>query len=470
MIFIMIALIFIPFLAWTAEVAYHDMLVAFREVKGNIVECDPAGDPSSCADTGTLVHLSSDQVTGSVQDEDFGVSLAGGLRLHREVEYCQWSEHKTESCETCTRTDSEGNSESYQCNCVTTFHYTKGWRNHRILSVMFDQPAAHHNPQRNPYPPDTYGSSNARLGAYPLKHELIMNPHGAFRATRRRVEWTRGAQREPQWYDFILRLFWNDLAGNTRYEAIENLRGVERAPAASQHNFVYVGNGGYFFSPYEMTDHGKMFNLFMQYLEGSLLDWQLGDIMPSCTAGDIRVSYRVADPTEASVVGGVVPAERTGTALGLFLTSKNYALGIVHEGVVTAYQMFDREAWEGKKWCLFCRLLLFPCCIAFAEFIAVFSNRCFIDWKATAAAAVAVEGVLVSVGWSILWKFDFDKPLQDVSMALLGVVAVLVGSVAFKRSTESVYGGGFGAVGRWLNDVFALGMYGSAVKDDIKAS
>jgi hypothetical protein len=40
-----------------------------------------------------------------------------------------------------------------------------------------------------------------------------------------------------------------------------------------------------------------------QLMEGSLLDWQLGDLLPSCSAGDVRVSYAAMLPTQLSVVG-----------------------------------------------------------------------------------------------------------------------------------------------------------------------
>ncbi len=63
----------------------------------------------------------------------------------------------------------------------------------------------------------------------------------------------------------------------------------------------------------------------MEYVEGSLLDWQLGDLVPSCTAGDIRLSFRVSDPVELSVVGSAVPG-RDGHVIGLYTTSKNVSV------------------------------------------------------------------------------------------------------------------------------------------------
>jgi hypothetical protein len=46
------------------------------------------------------------------------------------------------------------------------------------------------------------------------------------------------------------------------------------------YDFVCVGWGGNFFSPYQgKSTYGKLFNYFFQYLEGSLFDWQVGDLM-----------------------------------------------------------------------------------------------------------------------------------------------------------------------------------------------
>ena len=43
---------------------------------------------------------------------------------------------------------------------------------------------------------------------------------------------------------------------------------------------------------------------FMQYIEGTLFDWQFGDLMPNtCEAGDIRIRYTVQDPKDISILG-----------------------------------------------------------------------------------------------------------------------------------------------------------------------
>lgn len=48
-----------------------------------------------------------------MEDPDFGVSVSAALKLHRQVEYCQWQETKTEKCETCSR-QRDGKEETYR--------------------------------------------------------------------------------------------------------------------------------------------------------------------------------------------------------------------------------------------------------------------------------------------------------------------------------------------------------------------
>jgi hypothetical protein len=57
--------------------------------------------------------------------------------------------------------------------------------------------------------------------------------------------------------------------------------------------------------------------IMFEHLEGSLFDWQLGDLMPSCTACNVRVSsYAVQDPAVVSVVAALaaVPSDAAGSA------------------------------------------------------------------------------------------------------------------------------------------------------------
>jgi hypothetical protein len=99
---------------------------------------------------------------------------------------------------------------------------------------------------------------------------------------------------------------------------------------------------------------------FVQWREGSLLDYQFGDLVPSCTAGDIRVSYYVIDPPGGSLsgLGKLVRTVPTGGAVGegveqgrgpkwtldLHTTRKGRPLGLLRAGSFSASALMDTEA------------------------------------------------------------------------------------------------------------------------------
>jgi hypothetical protein len=144
----------IPLLSWFAEKEFRDRMVAFNEVEDHILttdQCSYSGSTLSECLAGIVsnsgskwpVHVKAKEgeVTGSTQDDEFGVSVDSSLVLHRNTEYCQWQQHTTERCETCHRTRN-GKSESYSCHCRKTYHYVKAWRSHRIISLHFNQVSA----------------------------------------------------------------------------------------------------------------------------------------------------------------------------------------------------------------------------------------------------------------------------------------------------------------------------------------
>ena len=235
-------------------------------------------------------------------------------------------------CDSCERQvtakDGSSSTETYRCNCAIEYSYTKGWRARRVPSAMFDQPGAHHNPQRDPYPSETLVAPDARVVAEAaLSARLDPSLLREVRAPSRRVEWTaRGAATPP-------RRRWFGGKDRTRYEPLAALRGAERADAAAAHGFAYVGDGGWFFSPHAPSAREQLLKGFVMGVEGSLLDWQLGDLMPSCTAGDLRVRFENQNPSTVSVIAEVAAASEDGIArLVPRATVAGHAVGLVHKG------------------------------------------------------------------------------------------------------------------------------------------
>jgi hypothetical protein len=177
-------------------------------------------------------HLTTDpsipnfKLQSSTRDEDFGITLRNTLHLRRNVEYCQWSEHYTQHCAKCRDgSDSKGNARYKDCNCVRTYHYTKGWYNHRINSLLFDQPGAHHNPQRDPYPAKDFYSKDAKIGSTGVDVALIDNEHSSVRGDAHYIDWNPTASHRHNKGSFDWLLFWQDRSKDTHYYPTSDLKG-----------------------------------------------------------------------------------------------------------------------------------------------------------------------------------------------------------------------------------------------------
>merc|ERR1712110_448277 len=80
------------------------------------------------------------------------------------------------------------------------------------------------------------------------------------------------------------------------------------------------------------------------------MDWQLGDVLQHCHAGDIRVYYTVADPKQLSVLGQAARVSNQGAVtVDLYRDSRGTEIGLAYPGVLSYIQMMDMEV-EKLKW------------------------------------------------------------------------------------------------------------------------
>jgi hypothetical protein len=137
----------IPLCSYFAENNFHERMVAFREIEDHIQATDHCPSTysslSSCLDSFASnwpVHVKSENfgIKSSVEDTEFGLRFENVVRLLREVEYCQWSESYKDDCLKCHR-EVDGKNETYDCQCLRTYHYHKKWRAAHIDSSKFDQ-------------------------------------------------------------------------------------------------------------------------------------------------------------------------------------------------------------------------------------------------------------------------------------------------------------------------------------------
>ena len=349
-LFFVLFLVGFPIVLFSAEYNFALLVASISEVSPEVVEVD---NPDQVPWHGRKIVHTTGMVNrdAEVVDQSFNVHVPA-LKMQRWTEYCQWMEHRTEECETChkskTKSDGSSTTTSYKCNCKIRYHYTKGWTNYRINSLLFDQPAAHYNPQRDPFPSRSFVSQNAKVNGFSLDPSLLQN----LKAQTFSIDWNDQAERQPQFYDFLWLPIKNYFGlAKTQYRHQYELDSVRSSPAALDHAFFYIGHGGYFFSPYKSTQQEMVLKWLGQALEGSLMDWQLGDFF-GCTPGDIRVSYSAQLPPMVSAIGRSTAQHASDVQQGLGLISTQEGkkqLGFIHEGEVSSDDMFQREVDEEKS-------------------------------------------------------------------------------------------------------------------------
>lgn len=431
---------------------------------------------SSVGSGGMLVHGTSSHIDAIPTDGEMSVSIPGALVLRRNCEYCQWQEVQSQRCNTCTRTvtakDGSSKEESYQCDCVREYSYIKSWRSYRINSLLFDQPGAHHNPQRDPMPSRTFvdedtilAFSSSRSGMDEEEDTMLDSSSDSnnFRASLdpamlssgvrgwpyRQVEFTRdGIPPPPSFFSRFFSFFTGPT--NARYEPLRLLQDTSQSIAATEHNFVYVGQGGYFFSPYESSTASRFFKYFAQYLEGSLFDWQVGDLMPSCTAGDVRFRYEVQDPAVVSVLGQIngntangvssVPRITPRTMEGISNAGEEAArIGLVHAGGRSSSQMLIDEDSDSRNRANIFRGVLFVWSVPFSRLAGVALRREFGESSAIVQIVGTVGLFLTVLGamWLMIWRNSSYGTIETT-------IVFLVGGVLYTFAYQSAYrlGGG----------------------------
>lgn len=140
---------------------------ALAEGAGAVVLVDNA--PVDPANEGRLIHVTGPVVTGQVLTDDaFGIA-AEGIRLVRTVEMYQWVE--SESSE---KKQTLGGGEE----TVTTYTYTKEWKEGRVDSSEFKQPNNHQNPQ-SAIESQTFQIDDGTLGDFALTESVLDQVGGA---------------------------------------------------------------------------------------------------------------------------------------------------------------------------------------------------------------------------------------------------------------------------------------------------
>ncbi|ORY47885.1 hypothetical protein BCR33DRAFT_764237 [Rhizoclosmatium globosum] len=309
-VFKLAAIVSVPLVLAYLEQSQAETQAAVAEALVKVVPATPT------TKVGSLVFASSHSVQPDlISDQSFGLDFPNAVRVKRSTEYCQWQEFTQQDSR--TERDEDGNEHTVT---TTTYYYNKGWYSYPINSFFFDQPAAHYNPQRDPYPSKTQTTSKLTLGEYTVRPSVLQNANEGW-STRK------------------------------RYSASQLDIMTETSSAAIEHGFKYVGDG-YFYSPYEATNTATFLRAVGMALEGSLLDYQIADVVNGlfgqCAAGDIRVKYQaiVASPEQGAAVVGKLEENN---AIGVYVMKNGYKMGLYENTAETdAGTMFKKllsSAW-----------------------------------------------------------------------------------------------------------------------------
>ena len=427
-----------PIYNFFQEKSVGNKVHGFKSVQGSIM---PA---SNARLVGDVVHLEGASYSGTVTDLAFGVHVDHALQLERRTEYCQWREVAIRHDAKCEESPADED-----CVSTTSFHYFKGWLPLRLNSFLFDQPAAHHNPQWDPFPSAVLTSLDAiaQSPLDPRKYKLLPSVLQNARSPLRAVDFGLGAS--LTWTEKIRA--WLGLTAETkRFEDIAGLDAARNSPA-SKEGFAYVGLGGYFFAPHNNPSMVSwLAKAFFEHLEGTLTDWQFGDLMPSCTAGDIRIRFYVRDPEIISTIGMVMADSRfegaeerreggkrasldaRQVAIEAFTTVDHQTeIGFTHGCMRSARAMLHVEA-AGAFWQrFFARVLLAPWAFVVSQLAGAFLGLEMRPGRGepvptprtcALAAAFGVWGSVVALTWWWHWGGASLDGLQN------GMVYLLVAS------------------------------------------
>lgn len=141
---------------------------SLQEGRGAVVSVEAAAPQS--ANEGRLVHLSGRATTEeTLADPLFGVKERA-IRLSREAETYQWVEEKKSE----TRKKLGGGEET-----VTTYTYTKAWREGHVDSSDFKDAGGHGNPGSLLVESESWQAEDVRLGGFRLSRGLVSEIEGS---------------------------------------------------------------------------------------------------------------------------------------------------------------------------------------------------------------------------------------------------------------------------------------------------
>ena len=148
-------------LLWWNEGRAVQTFQSLQEGRGAVVSVQ--AEKADPANESRLVHLSGLATTQETLTDPLFRVAEQAIRLNRKAETYQWVEEKKSE----TRKKLGGGEET-----VTTYSYSKDWRDRRIDSADFKEPSGHANPEGLPFESESWQAQQVRVGGFQLSAGL----------------------------------------------------------------------------------------------------------------------------------------------------------------------------------------------------------------------------------------------------------------------------------------------------------
>ncbi len=259
---------------------------------------------------------------------------------------------------------------------VKTYEYRREWRSGRENSSSFEEPSGHENPQPK-YDAKSLTATHAKLGAFEFRPDLV--------------------KRINAWQDVVL-------------DQASVLDSVE--PTTREH-FSFENNRLLYSAALPATDKPQI--------------------------GDMRIRFRVVEPTTVSVL-----SMQQGNNLEAFKTGNGESIEAVQVGEVSAAEMFESLRRQNTLIALVIRLVgWFLACLGFGMIVAPLKTFASVVplmgslvGMATFAIAFILGSVLALITIAIAWIVV--RPLFGLSLLAVALLGVYFLSRWWRRPAQPV--------------------------------
>lgn len=430
MIFVILFMIsYIPLYFMQNQHAHLTRLDQFNDLKNMDIKHLTNKSP-----IGSYVTAVSDgPIKTKVIDDYTLINVDGAVSLESFTEYCQWSEHSFKKCVSRS---------SDRKTCIQhkkVYYYTKIWLPYQVNSLLFNKPLLYHNPSRKNIPSKNVVSNSATFNVLNSNIKVNLNADQLqnVRINKERVVWSK------------IKLYnsWFFKPEPIHYETIEKLNEFKNSNAVTQEKFTYLSNNGYFYSPSKLSNFMSTLINALWIIDG----FQLGDIMTSCTAGDIRMSYYGKFPKVITVIGEKTSQiENIVNIKKLDLFKNDTTVSTVYGEIISVTEIINSEVYISQVGTIFGIICIIIWCI-------ILSRICFITLNGIDVTESIIcwslhSIILYIIMHGIIWFKTYTYNQVNFLIIIMGILYYII---IKNKPTQKVVTG-FNSVWCMLSDWVGL--------------